>query len=208
MDPKLKHYSVAYLNERLTISVFDVWLPDDLNQETALCAALAEHLGIDGDDLSDVYDTVRSLNLFDSAVMSEITARPTDNVVFRAPMKRWEAYEGTDPWPQEPEYEVVVSHTQGALSVDLHPTGDDPDASPAPPRLGVGFEINCGVPCMHLYAGPAGEVAQSVFGMPEDRLATRQGDSCEWISHHGQDFTIKQAHPEHRRAAQHRADSP
>lgn len=193
MDPKLKHYSVAFVHERGKIVIADAWLPAaDLSnpddRDRVLCAILGDHHAIDDPD------DVRALYSYETAVLHESAAAPaaSDNVVFRTPMKRWEAYEGTDPWPQEPEYEVVVSHTRGALSVDLHPLGDDLDASPAPPRLGVGFEINQGVPCMHLYAGPAGEVAQSVFGMPEDRLVTRQGDSSEWVSHHGQDFTVEQ----------------
>lgn len=190
MDPELKHYSVAFLHERGKIVIADAWLPaadlsDPDDRDRVLCAILGEHHAIDDPD------DVRALYSYETAVLHESAAAPTasDNVVFRATMKRWEAYEGSDPWPQEPQYDLVVRHTEGALSVDIHPSGDDLDAG-APPRLGAAFEINYGVPCLHLYAGPAGEVARSFFGMPDDRLATRPGDSTQYIDHELVTFEI------------------
>lgn len=205
MDPRLKHYSVAFLHERGRIVIADAWLPmadlsDPDDRDRVLCAILGEHHSLD--DPQDI----RALYSYQTAVLHESAAAPAapDNVVFRATMKRWEAYGDSDPWPQEPQYEIMVRHAEGSLMVDLHPAGDDLDASPAPPRLGIGMEINKGVPCMHIFAGPAGEVAQSVFGLPGDRLAARPGDSARWLAHKQADYDI----PGDEQAQTHAAQRP
>ena len=196
MQQALKHYSVAFMSDAHhgRLGICDAWLPPaNLDapgeRERILCVILGERF-----ELEDIEDA-RGLNCFESAVVVESAAAPRDpdNVVFRTTMKRWEVIEGQSPWEHEPAFELLVRQSnggQGGLSIDVHPVNDDLDAHPAPPRLGAAVEINNGVPCMHLYAGPSGEVAQSIFAIPGDKLAVRPGDSADWIYHQSADFTI------------------
>lgn len=107
-------------------------------------------------------------------------------------VQRWDVMEGSERAQDgEPAYEIrVVAHpASGQVNIDILPPqcfaamdemarGEVEDGDPRLqlPGLSLGIEINGGLPCAHIHAGPMGELAQSVFGMEGGKVAVREVD--------------------------------
>ena len=121
---------------------------------------------------------------------SAVAQSPKDLVL--QGVQRWDVMQGQeDALDDEPTYEIrVKAHPGGGqVIVDVIPPqflaalsdvefarcGDD-DLRLKLPALSLGIEINDGLPCVHVHAGPLGELTHTVFAMGDGKVALREVD--------------------------------
>ena len=105
-------------------------------------------------------------------------------------VQRWDVMQGTvDAAPGEPTYTVKVRAHCGQIAIEIKApetivamselqagTADDSDPRLALPCLEVTLEVNEGLPCLHVHGGVSGELAQTVFALPDAKVAIRAVD--------------------------------
>jgi len=102
--------------------------------------------------------------------------------------QRWDVMQGVeDALPGEPTYVVSVRSGNGQVAIDVMPPEmaalmaqkmagaavEDSDPRWALPCLEVTLEVDEGLPCVHVHGGASGELAQSVFALPDAKVAIR-----------------------------------
>jgi hypothetical protein len=91
-------------------------------------------------------------------------------------MRRWELADGEDAGPHEPTYDMTASLEAGNYRLYVEVKLKALDEKLCAPGMSLGLEINCGLPCIHVYSNAADEVQMSIFAMPDGTLRVRQGD--------------------------------
>ena len=106
-------------------------------------------------------------------------------------VQRWDVMEGSvDAVPGEPTYTVKVRASSGQIAIEVMSPAtaaavaevqagaavEDSDPRWALPCLEVTLEVNEGLPCVHVHGGVSGELAQTVFALPDAKVAIRTVD--------------------------------
>ncbi|MBY0466242.1 MAG: hypothetical protein K2W33_14995 [Burkholderiales bacterium] len=106
-------------------------------------------------------------------------------------VQRWDVMEGSvDAVPGEPTYTVNVRASSGQIAIEVMSPAtaaavaevqagiavEDSDPRWALPCLEVTLEVNEGLPCIHVHGGVGGELAQTVFALPDAKVAIRTVD--------------------------------
>lgn len=125
-------------------------------------------------------------------VVPNAPVRTSDEMGFEIHgVQRWDVMEGSeDAVPGEPTYTVKVRAHSGQIAIEiLSPETaaavaevqagtvvNDSDPRWALPCLEVTLEVNEGLPCVHVHGGVSGDLAQTVFALPDAKVAIRAVD--------------------------------
>lgn len=96
-------------------------------------------------------------------------------------VQRWDVMNGTEiALENEPTYNIRVIAGGGDVLVDVVPMVHKEIIDPAEgdlglhlPQLSVVIEIHNGAPCVHVYRDSSGQPSQTVFALPDGRVALR-----------------------------------